>query len=355
MQNDLNNELKVQELNDDDFYEYIKIQIDPGQSPLRIDKFLNDRLFKISRNKIQTAISAGSVQVNGNPIKSNYKIRPLDEITLLLPKTNEEEDRVNPEDIPLNIVYEDEDILLINKPAGLVVHPGIGNKSGTLVNGLAYYFQKNLPVKKGNTYDRPGLVHRIDKNTSGLLIIAKTELAMAVLTKQFYEHTIEREYYALVWGELDPEKGTIANYLARNPNNRMQMKCFEEEDNVGKYAVTHYKTLENYYYTSLISCKLETGRTHQIRTHMLSKGNPIFNDERYGGDTVVKGTVFNKYKQFVDNCFKLLPRQALHARTLGFIHPRSGKEMFFECEMPVDMLTVIDKWRNYINPRKEMI
>lgn len=338
---------------DDDLYEHHSFVVDKGQTPLRIDKFIFDRMQQVSRNKIQVAIRAGSVLVNGISVKPNYKVRGQDKISIVLPHPPEEEFRVLPEDIPLNIIYEDEAVLVINKPAGMVVHPGLGNKSGTLVNALAHYFQTALPVKEGNSNDRPGLVHRIDKDTSGLLLIAKTELAMTYLAKQFFDHTVEREYVALVWGEPEPPAGQIRNNLARNPNNRMQMMSFPEDEQIGKLAITNYTTIESLYYTSVISCRLETGRTHQIRAHMMSQGNPIFNDARYGGEQIMKGTVFTKYRQFVENCFALCPRQALHARTLGFDHPVSGKRMLFDCPLPDDMEQLFAKWRNYLAYRKE--
>lgn len=343
---------QVSELGDD-LYEHHSFIVDKGQAPLRIDKFIFDRMQQVSRNKIQVAIRANSVLVNGLPVKPNYKVRGLDKIVIVLPHPPEDGFKVIAEDIPLDIVFEDESILIINKPAGMVVHPGLGNKSGTLVNALAHYFQNDLPIKEGNSSDRPGLVHRIDKDTSGLLLIAKTDLAMTHLAKQFFDHSVEREYLALVWAEPEPESGQIRTNLARNPNNRMQMMSFPEDEPIGKLAITNYKTLEPFYYTSLISCKLETGRTHQIRAHMMSKGNPIFNDSRYGGDQIVKGTVFTKYRQFVENCFGICPRQALHARTLGFIHPVSGEHLHFECPLPTDMTELIDKWRNYLAHRKD--
>ncbi|HQW10952.1 MAG TPA: RluA family pseudouridine synthase [Saprospiraceae bacterium] len=337
----------------DDLYEHYSFLVDNGQSPVRIDKFVFDRVQQISRNKIQVAIRAGNVLVNSVPVKPNYRVRPKDEISIVLPHPPAENTGVLPEDIPLNIIYEDDDVMVLNKPTGMVVHPGLGNKSGTLVNALAHYFKYNLPVKAGNDADRPGLVHRIDKNTSGLLLIAKNEYAMTHLAKQFFDHTVEREYNALVWGEIEPEAGKIENNLARNPNNRMQMMVFDESD-IGKKAITNYKTLERFYYTSLVSCRLETGRTHQIRAHMMALGHPVFNDDRYGGEKILKGTIFTKYRQFVENCFSICPRQALHARTLGFTHPTTGKAMFFDCPIPEDMTLLLDKWRNYLQTRREI-
>jgi 23S rRNA pseudouridine1911/1915/1917 synthase len=294
-----------------------------------------------TRNKIQNAATAGDIYVNDVPVKSNYKVKPLDVIRILLSHPPFE-NRVDPEDIPLEIVYEDDALLLINKPPGLVVHPGHGNYTGTLVNALAFHFQ-NLPL---NSSERPGLVHRIDKNTSGLLVIAKTEEAMSHLAKQFEDKTSEREYIALVWGNVKEEEGTIEGNIARHVKDRMQMAVFPEGDQ-GKHAVTHYKVLERFGYVTLVSCKLETGRTHQIRVHMKYIGHTLFNDERYGGDLILKGTTFTKYKQFIDNCFKTLPRQALHAKTLGFIHPVTKEFMQFDTELPQDMQDCIEKWRNY--------
>jgi 23S rRNA pseudouridine1911/1915/1917 synthase len=338
----------------DELFEHLKIVCDPGQSQLRIDKYIQDRVSKLSRNKIQNYIRAGSVKVNDKEIKSNYKVRPNDVISVVLPHPPPE-GGVLPENIPLNVVYEDDDLMIINKPAGLVVHPGYGVKNGTLVNALAYYFkQKELPIMEGNDADRPGLIHRIDKDTTGLMVIAKNDYAMAHLSKQFFEHTINRKYLALIWGEFDEAEGTITGNIGRHPRNRMQMTIFPEGEE-GKHAVTHYKTIEGMYYVSLVECKLETGRTHQIRAHMKYLGHPLFSDERYGGNVIIKGTVFTKYKQFVENCFKMMPRQALHAKSLGFVHPTTGKEMYFESELPEDFQNVLDKWRHYLSFRKEKL
>jgi len=334
----------------EEMYVHFSLIVDKGQMPLRIDRFLLDRINNITRNKIQNGIRVGSVLVNDKMVKPNYKVRPMDHISIVLPEAPGEY-AIEPENIPLNIVYEDDDVMVINKPAGLVVHPGLGNKNGTLVNALAYYFKFQLPIKEGNIADRPGLVHRIDKDTTGLMVIAKTEYAMSHLAKQFFDHTVQREYTALVWGELDPPAGRIEGNLARNPANRMQMTVFPD-GHIGKEAVTNYNTIESFYYTSLVNCRLETGRTHQIRAHMTYLGHPLFADARYGGDVIKKGTIYSKYRQFVENCFKICPRQALHARTLGFQHPATGRQMFFECPLPEDFAQLIEKWRSYIQSRK---
>ncbi|MFY7665383.1 RluA family pseudouridine synthase, partial [Flavobacterium sp.] len=294
-----------------------------------------------TRNKIQKAADNGDIYVNDIPVKSNYRVKPFDVVRILLPHPPFE-NRIDPEDIPLDIVYEDDALLLINKPAGLVVHPGHGNYTGTLVNALAFHFQ-NLPL---NSSERPGLVHRIDKDTSGLLVIAKTETAMTHLAKQFEAKTSEREYIALVWGIVKEDEGTIVGNIARHPRDRMQMSVYADPE-IGKPAITHYKVIERLTYVTLVSCTLETGRTHQIRVHMKHLGHTLFNDERYGGNLILKGTTFTKYKQFVDNCFKILPRQALHAKTLGFVHPTTGEMMRFDTELPEDMRLCIEKWRGY--------
>lgn len=327
-----------------DLYEHLRLVVDKGQAAVRIDKFLMDRIGNASRSKIQTAIEAEAVLVNDKPVKPSYKIRPLDLITISLPKPPRE-DVVIPENIPLNIIYEDEDLIVVNKAAGMVVHPAYQNWTGTLVNALTYHIQ-NLPTGR-NGEGRPGLVHRIDKDTSGLLVIAKTEWAMVHLAKQFFDHSIERTYNALIWGEPNPEQGTINVNLGRSPKDRKLTIAFPEGD-IGKTAITHYKILKKLRYVSLIECKLETGRTHQIRAHMKYIGHPLFNDATYGGDKILKGTTFTKYRQFIDNCFKIIPRQALHARSLGFIHPTTKKFMQFESELPEDMVNVIQKWENYI-------
>ncbi len=330
---------------DDDLFEHHRIVADPGQEVLRIDKFLMIRLPNVTRNKLQEGIKDGFVKVNGNTVKPNYKVRPGDEIIVELPEPPKETDII-PEDIPINIVYEDDHVLVVNKQAGMVVHPAYQNWSGTLVNALTHHFQ-NLPTMPNNE-GRPGLVHRIDKDTSGLLVIAKSEKAMTSLAKQFFDHSIERTYYALVWGEPTDAEGTINVNLGRSLKDRRVTAAFPEGD-FGRTAITHYKVLQNLRYVSLVQCNLETGRTHQIRAHMKHLGHPLFNDVTYGGDKVLKGTLFTKYKQFVDNCFKIIPRQALHAKTLGFVHPETGEKMSFDSELPEDFAQVIVKWENYVN------
>ncbi|MDD3005074.1 RluA family pseudouridine synthase [Flavobacterium sp.] len=326
---------------EDDLFEHFRFDVPKGQEFLRIDKYLMHMLPNSTRNKIQNAATNGNIYVNDVPVKSNYKVKPFDVVRILLSHPPFE-NRVDPEDIPLDIVYEDDALLLINKEPGMVVHPGHGNYTGTLVNALAYHFE-SLPM---NSSERPGLVHRIDKDTSGLLVIAKTEAAMTHLAKQFEAKTTEREYIALVWGNVVNDEGTIEGNISRHLKDRMQMAVFADPE-IGKPAVTHYKVLERFGYVTLISCKLETGRTHQIRVHMKHIGHTLFNDERYGGHLILKGTTFTKYKQFVENCFKVLPRQALHAKTLGFIHPTTGEMMRFDTELPQDMQECIEKWRNY--------
>ena len=326
---------------EEEFFEHHRFVSPKGQSLLRVDKFLMQLIENATRNKIQKAAEDGNIWVNDIPVKSNYRVKPFDVVRVMLSHPPFE-NHIIPEDIPLDIVYEDDSLLLINKPAGLVVHPGHGNYTGTLVNALAYHFE-NLPM---NSSERPGLVHRIDKNTSGLLVIAKTEMAMNYLAKQFEEKTSEREYIALVWGNVKEDEGTITGHIARHVKDRMQMDVYPDGSQ-GKHAVTHYKVLERFGYVTLVSCKLETGRTHQIRVHMKYIGHPLFNDERYGGNIILKGTTFTKYKQFVENCFKILPRHALHAKTLGFEHPVSKEFMRFDTELPQDMKDCIEKWRNY--------
>ncbi|MEM8568684.1 MAG: RluA family pseudouridine synthase [Bacteroidota bacterium] len=331
-------------ISSDELYEHQRIVADPNQTLIRIDKFLMDRLPNVTRNKLQSGIKDGFVKVNGKDIKPNYKVHPNDEITIALPEPPRDTE-VIPEDIPLNIIYEDESLLVVNKEAGMVVHPAYQNWSGTLVNALTFHFQ-NLPEMKGNN-GRPGLVHRIDKDTSGLLVIAKTEVAMNGLAKQFFDHSIERTYYAIVWGIPEPSSGTINVNLGRSPKDRRVTIAFED-DSIGRTAITHYETLEELRYVSLIKCNLETGRTHQIRAHVKYIGHPLFNDATYGGDKIVKGTPFSKYKGFVENCFKIIPRQALHAKSLGFIHPITKKSMQFASELPKDMIEALEKWRNYV-------
>ena len=326
---------------EEEFFEHHRFVSPKGQSLLRVDKFLMQLIENATRNKIQKAAEDGNIWVNDIPVKSNYRVKPFDVVRVMLSHPPFE-NHIIPENIPLDIVYEDDSLLLINKPAGLVVHPGHGNYTGTLVNALAYHFE-NLPM---NSSERPGLVNRIDKNTSGLLVIAKTEMAMNYLAKQFEEKTSEREYIALVWGNVKEDEGTITGHIARHVKDRMQMDVYPDGSQ-GKHAVTHYKVLERFGYVTLVSCKLETGRTHQIRVHMKYIGHPLFNDERYGGNIILKGTTFTKYKQFVENCFKILPRHALHAKTLGFEHPVSKEFMRFDTELPQDMKDCIEKWRNY--------
>lgn len=329
------------------------IIVDEGQSPIRIDKFLANKLYQITRSKIQLGIKNEWVEVNGQIVKANYKVQPGDEVVMQIPINSEYEGYVQPENIPLNIVYEDAHLLVVNKPPGLVVHPGTGNYNGTLVNALVYHLSNSdLPVLPGNTKDRPGLVHRIDKDTSGLLVIAKNETVIAGLAEQFLNHTVERKYQAIVWGSPDPADGTIDAPIGRHPKNRTMYTTFAPGDTAqAKEAITHYKTIQSYFYVSLIECQLETGRTHQIRVHMDSLGHTLFNDEKYGGHQILKGTIFNKYRQFVENCQKICPRQALHAKTLGFTHPITGEAMLFETDLPADMLGVLEKWEKYIEDR----
>jgi 23S rRNA pseudouridine1911/1915/1917 synthase len=335
---------EIQE-NNDELYERFSLTIDRGQEPLRIDKFLMQRIEGATRNKLQQAISLGMVLVNGKEVRSNYKIKPLDSIIVYSDMSPEQTDVV-PEKMELNIVYEDADLMIINKPAGMVVHPGSGNYTGTLLNGVSYYLQQQNPAISEDVLPRFGLVHRIDKNTSGLLVLAKTDKAMRHLAKQFFDHSISRKYLALVWGDLQNDTGTIVAHVGRNLRYRKLFEAYPEGDH-GKDAITHYKVLERMGYVTLVECVLETGRTHQIRVHMKYIGHPLFNDDFYGGDKIVKGTVFTKYKQFVDNCFQLCKRQALHAKTLGFIHPTTGADMFFEAPVPDDIAQVIEKWRKY--------
>ncbi|MCX7547623.1 RluA family pseudouridine synthase [Xanthomarina sp. F1114] len=329
---------------DDELYEHYSFTADKGQQPLRIDKYLMNFIVNATRNKIQAAAKSGNIHVNDEPVKSNYKVKPFDVIRVLF-EHPPYENLLTPENIPLNIVYEDDDLLVVNKEPGMVVHPGHGNYSGTLINALIYHFD-NLP---NNSSNRPGLVHRIDKDTSGLLVVAKNEEAMTHLAKQFFDKTSKREYVAIVWGNMEEEEGTIEGNIGRHPKNRLQNTVFfGDDEDKGKPAVTHYKVLERLGYVTLVSCKLETGRTHQIRVHMKHIGHTLFNDERYGGERILKGTTFTKYKQFVDNCFKVLPRQALHAKTLGFTHPRTGEFMSFDSEIPEDMQLCIEKWQHYV-------
>jgi 23S rRNA pseudouridine1911/1915/1917 synthase len=334
-----------------ELFEHYRIKSDPGQSLLRIDKYLSDRIENTSRTRIQNAANAGNILVNNRPVKPNYKVKPGDIIQIVLP-TPPREIELIPENIPLNIIYEDDDLLVVNKEPGMVVHPAYGNYTGTLVNALMWHF-KDLPLfNTGET--RPGLVHRLDKNTSGILVVAKNEYALNRLSRQFFERTTDRRYNALVWGIPDPPEGTITGNVGRNIKDRKIMQVFKDGDE-GKPAVTHYKVLEDLGYISLIECKLETGRTHQIRVHLSYIKHPLFNDEEYGGDQILKGTTFTKYQQFIKNCFKILPRQALHAKSLAFDHPVTGKRMSFDSDLPDDMQQVIDKWRKYISGRDSSV
>jgi 23S rRNA pseudouridine1911/1915/1917 synthase len=329
----------------DELYERFSIVVDNGQQPVRIDKFLMARIENATRNKLQHAINTGLVLVNGKEIKPNYKIRPGDSIIIYSDMSPEETD-VLPQEIPLNIVYEDDSLMILNKPAGVVVHPGSGNYTGTLLNGIAWHLQQQNPTVSESSLPRFGLVHRIDKNTSGLLVLAKTDVAMRQLARQFYDHTVKRKYVALVWGNIEKDEGTIIAHVGRNLKHRKLFEAYPEGDH-GKEAITHYKVMERFNYVTLVECVLETGRTHQIRVHMKFIGHPLFNDDFYGGDKIVKGTVYTKYRQFVENCFAICPRQALHAKTLGFVHPASGKEVFFDSELPQDIMQLIEKWRKY--------
>jgi len=336
----------------EELYERLVIEVAKGQEALRIDKFLMHRIEGATRNKIQQGIDNEMVLVNDKPVKANYKVKPLDKIVVFDNRHPESNDIV-PENIPLNIVFEDEDILLINKTAGMVVHPGSGNPNGTLINGVAYYLQQQNPGLEENDLPRFGMVHRIDKNTTGLLVLAKTPKAMTDLAKQFFNHTVHRRYIALVWGDFEEEEGTIRGHVGRHQRFRKLFTTYPDGEH-GKEAVTHYKVLERFNYTTLVECRLETGRTHQIRVHMQHIGHPLFNDDFYGGDKIVKGTVFSKYKQFVDNCFDLCKRQALHAKELGFIHPATRQLILFESHLPDDMQALILKWRKYSENKNDI-
>jgi 23S rRNA pseudouridine1911/1915/1917 synthase len=325
-----------------ELYEHFRFVVDRGQAPLRIDKYLMAKIENASRNRIQNSARAGNILVNDVVVKPNYKVRPLDLITIVLaypPRDTE----VYPENIPVSVVHEDEDIIVVNKPAGMVVHPGHGNFTGTLQNALLYHLQQNKP---GNSDAKPYLVHRIDKDTSGILLVAKNELAQTKIAKQFFDHTINRTYVALVWGNLAENEGTIQANIGRDIRNRLIQAVYDDDDK-GRHAVTHFKVLERFGYVTLLECRLETGRTHQIRIHFKHIGHPLFNDEAYGGSEILKGTTFTKYRQFVQNCFELMPRQALHAKSLGFIHPGTGKYIFFDSVYPPDMEAIIHKWRAY--------
>jgi pseudouridine synthase, RluA family len=371
------------EILQDEMFEHYKFLVDKGQTLVRIDKYITDHMEKTSRNRVQMAIDAGYVRVNGNIIKANYKVKPLDVITIVFPYKRHLSEII-PENIPLDVVYEDSYLLIVNKPAGMVVHPGHGHFSGTLINALAFHLGiETRPMKcrygsvqdnvasqtsktensltsassgdSNETDERLGiLVHRIDKNTSGLLVVAKTEESQLYLAKQFFEHTIERKYVALVWGNIKEDSGTIDGNIGRDPNDRLKFKVFPD-GSCGKHAVTHYTVLKRYGYVTLVECRLETGRTHQIRVHMNYIGHPLFNDDRYGGDRILKGTIYTKYKQFIDNCFEIMPRHALHAKTLGFIHPNTKKHIYFDSQLPKDFISLIEKWdkRSTINDELE--
>ncbi len=335
-------------LEQNELFEHFRFEADKGQTALRIDKFLHNKLEGTSRSRIQAAASAGSILVNGRAVKSNYKVKPMDVVSIVLPDPPRKLELI-PQDIPLNIVFEDNELIVINKSPGMVVHPGHGNYTGTLINALMYHLKDNPMFQSGE--ERPGLVHRIDKNTSGLLLIAKNEKAMSHLAMQFYNKTTKRTYQALVWGNMKEQEGTIIGNLGRSPKDRTKMMVYPDGDH-GKHAVTHYTVLEQLGYVNLVECRLETGRTHQIRAHFQYLKHPLFNDYDYGGDKILRGTTFTKYKQFVTNCFTILPRQALHAKSLGFIHPTTEKEMLFDSDLPEDMQTVIEKWRKYITGRE---
>lgn len=333
----------------EDLFEHHKIVADPGQQVLRIDKFLVDRIPNTSRNKLQDAAKSGYIKVNGEVVKANYKVKPEDVITVELPYPMREVELL-PEDIPLDIVFEDDTVIVLNKPDDMVVHPGYNNFTGTLVNGLIHHFEQ-LPENKQHGVSRPGLVHRLDKNTTGLMVMAKTENALSHLSKQFFDRTTERRYWALVWGDVE-DPGTVEGHIGRSMQNRKVMTVFEDGE-YGKHAVTHYSPIERFGYVTVVECRLETGRTHQIRAHMKHIGHPLFNDAEYGGDKILKGTTFSKYRQFVQNCFGMLTGQALHAKSIGFTHPKTGERMKFESDLPEDMAHVIDRWRKYIASRKE--
>lgn len=330
----------------EELYERMNLVVDRGQEPMRLDKFLVQRIENASRNKVQHAIESGRVLINGKQVQSNHKIKPGEEIIVYSDKEVQGEDIV-PEKMPLNIEYEDDDILIINKPVGLVVHPASGNPNGTLINGVAWHLLQQNSELNTEVLPRFGLVHRIDKNTSGLMVLAKTEKAVSSLAKEFFNHTIHRQYVALVWGDVAEDSGTVNAHIGRHQRFRKIFDAYPDGE-YGKEAITHYKVLERFGYVTLVQCELETGRTHQIRVHMKHIGHPLFNDEVYGGDRIVKGTVFSKYKQFVENCFAICPRHALHAKTIGFIHPRTRKEVVFNSEIPNDMQQLITKWRNYV-------
>ncbi|HPB89859.1 MAG TPA: RluA family pseudouridine synthase [Bacteroidales bacterium] len=347
--NDLPTDPDLLQDEEQELFEHYRFVAEKGLTPLRVDKFITNRMEQTSRHRIQLAINAGYVLVNDRIVKANYKVKPLDVVTIMMPYQRRGFE-VLPEPIPLDILYEDEDLLVLNKAPGMVVHPGRGHASGTLVNALAYHL--GISPDSDQIDERMGvLVHRIDKETSGLLVVAKNEDAQFHLSKQFFDRTVKRNYVALVWGNVQQEKGTIEGNIGRDPNDRLKFKVFSDEEQ-GKPSITHYKVIERFGYVTMVECILETGRTHQIRVHMNHIGHPLFNDERYGGDRILKGTVYTKYKQFIDNCFELLPRQALHAKSLGFIHPRTGREMLFDSPIPSDMTALIEKWRKYAGVRE---
>ncbi len=341
----------LQEDTSEELYERKEFTIDKGQEPVRVDKWLQARIEGATRNKIQKGIEAGFLTVNNKIVKSNYRIKPGDNV-ILLSLINPEYSELKPEDIPLNIVYEDEDVMVINKKPNMVVHPGIGNYTGTLLNGVAFHLLKQNPTLNEDELPRYGLVHRIDKNTTGLIVVAKNAEAAAHLAKQFFNHTVQRKYIALVWGDVEQDSGTIEANIARHHQYRKKFTTYPDGE-TGKTAITHYTVLERFNYVTLVECRLETGRTHQIRVHMKYLGHTLFNDKEYGGDEILKGTIYSKYKQFVDNCFEICPRCALHAKTLGFIHPRTKEAMLFDSELPDDMRLAVDKWRKYVYNRKE--
>ncbi len=356
-ESDIENDRDAERNANDDWYEQQEFVADPKQSYIRVDKFLMDRMSNRSRSKVQNAIRAGSVKVDNQDVKPNYKVKPGNLVSIVLPKSQEEGSGIKPQNIPLDIIHEDEEILIINKPARMAVHPGVGIPNGTVVNAVAWHLrgqEDDLPVKLGNDADRAGIVHRIDKDTTGLMVVAKKEFAMVYMANQFFNHTIERKYWALVWGDVEKDSGTIIGNIGRNPNDRKLFMVFPEGEE-GKHAVTHYRVLERYYYVTLIECQLETGRTHQIRVHMKYIGHTLFGDPRYGGNHVLKGTLYSKYKQFAEGLLQICPRQALHAKVLGFAHPRTGKHVHFESDLPQDMQTVLNKWRDYVQSRKELL
>lgn len=340
----------------DDFFERVEIVADPGQTLIRLDKYLIDRLSNKTRNRVQNAIRAGGILVDDKAVKPNYKVKPGNRISMVFPRSVAEDYRIVAQQIPLNIAYEDEDVIIVNKPLGMAVHPGVGIPNGTLVNAIAWHLKDLVDVIPlgTNDYTRAGIVHRIDKDTTGLMVVAKNDYTLTNLASQFFYHTIERRYWALVWGDMEEDSGTIVANIGRNPNDRRLFMVFPEGEE-GKHAVTHWKVLERFYYVTLVECRLETGRTHQIRVHMKSIGHTLFGDVRYGGNQILKGTIHAKYRQFVENNLEILPRQALHAKVLGFTHPRTGERLSFESDLPEDMQLVIDRWRGYLQSRKELL